>query len=186
MTIPDFVSPIIGYRVWGWDATGLTSLNGEQWSPNKPLAAVCRASDTHDAHHAPHMNCTCGVYAAKTLEHLRRSGYGSYGPCGEVLLWGTVVEHGLGWRAEFACPKNFVLLPELMPVSINILEQQISALRAYRCDIYIRRRGQHIPLWLKDSGYGRSGIDLLITRCLGWHAGHQQERRTHRDAHVCG
>lgn len=176
MRIPDFVSPIIGYRVWRWDASGLTSLNGERWLPNKPFAAGCRALDTHGAHRAPHINCTCGVYAAKTFEHLRQYCYGSYGPCGEVLLWGSVVEHQRGLRAQFAYPKTLCLLPEMMPVGLSILEHGLTALRAYRCDIYIRRRGQDIPLWLKDSGYVRSGIDLLIQRCMGWHARHQQER----------
>ena len=182
MNIPDLISPIIGYRVWGWDAIGLTSLNGERWLPNKPFVAGCRASDTHGVHRAPHMNCTCGVYAAKTVGHLRQSSYGSYGPCGEVRLWGTLVEHAEGWRAQFAYPKNFVLLPELLPVGISTLEHGLNALRAYGCDIFIRRRGQHLPLWLKESGYVRDGIDLLIQRCLGWHAGHQQERSAFRDA----
>ena len=31
MTVPDYISPIVGYRVWQWDATGLRSLNGENW-----------------------------------------------------------------------------------------------------------------------------------------------------------
>ena len=128
------------------------------------------------------MECTCGVYAAKTLEHLRQAGCGGYGPYGEVLLWGIVVEHEAGWRAQFAYPKNFVLPPVLMPVPISTLEHRLSALRAYGSDIYIRLRGEHIPLWLKDSGYVGSGIDLLIQRCMGWHAGHQQERRMLRDA----
>jgi hypothetical protein len=184
--IPDFVSPIIGYRVWGWDAVGLTSLNGERWTPKKPIVAGCRACETHGAHHAPHMNCTCGVYAAKTLQHLRRSCYGSHGPCGEVLLWGTVVEHQRGWRAQFAYPKNFVLLPEMMPTSMSTLEYGLNALRAYGVDIFICRRGEHLPLWLADSGYLPIGVDLLIQRCLGWQASLQQERRTNRHAHVCG
>lgn len=184
MKIPDFVSPIIGYRVWQWDAAGLTSLNGERWTPDKPLAAVCRVSDALCPHHAPQMNCACGIYAAKSLEDLRRTGNSCRGICGEVLLWGTVVEHQSGWRAEFAYPKTLCLLPEMMPINVNILEHGLNALRAYGVDVYIRRRGKHIPLWLKDSGYVGSGIDLLIQRCMGWHAGHQQERRMLRDASV--
>ena len=44
MSIPDYISPIVGYRVWKWDATGLKSLCGEPWHPSQSLAARCRAS----------------------------------------------------------------------------------------------------------------------------------------------
>jgi hypothetical protein len=27
--IPDYISPVVGYRVWQWNAAGLKSLNGE-------------------------------------------------------------------------------------------------------------------------------------------------------------
>jgi hypothetical protein len=57
----------------------------EPWFPNRPQAAGCRVSPVgtivsraktaHHAHGAPHVDCTCGVYAAKSLEHLRRNGY---------------------------------------------------------------------------------------------------------------
>ena len=43
MTVPDYISPVVGYRVWQWDAAGLKSLNGELWVPRQPLSAVCRA-----------------------------------------------------------------------------------------------------------------------------------------------
>lgn len=40
-SVPDYVLPIIGYRVWQWDVAGLRSLNGEPWRPGKPLEARC-------------------------------------------------------------------------------------------------------------------------------------------------
>jgi len=93
MIIPDYIMPLVGYRVWRWnDATGLKSLNGEPWLPGRPLAAGCRVA----AHELPHSDCTCGVYAARNLEHLRQFGYEQRGIHGEVYLWGTVVEHKLG------------------------------------------------------------------------------------------
>jgi hypothetical protein len=108
--IPDYISPVVGYRVWQWDTAGLKSLNGEPWLPGLPLAAGCRATArvpivgraeaAHDAHEAPHSNCTCGVYATKNIEELGRSGYERYGIHGEVYMWGTVVEH----KTWLACP----------------------------------------------------------------------------------
>ena len=62
MNIPDYISPIVGYRVWQWNATGLKSLNGEPWLPGRPLAAGCRAAlgtivgrakPVHGAHESP-------------------------------------------------------------------------------------------------------------------------------------
>ena len=40
MSIPDYISPIIGYRVWKWEKTGLKSLCGERWKPSQLLAAI--------------------------------------------------------------------------------------------------------------------------------------------------
>jgi hypothetical protein len=31
MNIPDYISPVVGYRVWRWNTTGLLSVNGEPW-----------------------------------------------------------------------------------------------------------------------------------------------------------
>ena len=116
MKIPDYISPIVAHRVWKWDATGLNSLNGEQWLPDRPVEARCRVAPAarhvrvvDRADKVPDRNCTCGIYAAKNIEHLRQLGYADRGICGEVYLWGTVVEHALGWRAQFAYPKNLVL-----------------------------------------------------------------------------
>jgi hypothetical protein len=43
--IPDYISPIIGYRAWWCDSDGLKSLNREPWVPGKPLAARCKAAE---------------------------------------------------------------------------------------------------------------------------------------------
>jgi hypothetical protein len=66
---PDYISSIVGYRVWQWDAIGLKSLNDEQWIPGEALQAKCRARVTL-ADEAPGDRCSCGVYAAKDSDEL--------------------------------------------------------------------------------------------------------------------
>jgi hypothetical protein len=121
--------PIIGYRAWVWDWSSpqFGSFNGELWYPGKPMTAICklraltpraffmaaRQPQLREAleHQAPHPSCTCGIYAFKAEEEIkyRRRFYGA------VYLWGTVVEHRRGWRAEFAYPKSFVVPPYTFP-----------------------------------------------------------------------
>ena len=186
MRIPDYISPIVACRVWKLDNQGLKSLNGQIWNPGRALAAECELSEPttllgrsgamHGAHEVPAADCTCGVYAAKSLAHVRRLGYDSYGFCGEVYLWGTVVEHARGWRAQYAYPKNFVLNLEMMPHSMVSVEARMAILAAYGCDISIISKGGIVPLWSKASGYNATGFELLLERCQVWYARRQQER----------
>ena len=111
MNVPDYVSPIIGHRVWLWDGSKPMSINGELWQPSQPLVAKCKRGSPHQP---PHIDCSCGVYAAKTTEQLTALGLRPYGICGEVYLWGTIIEHRFGWRAQFAYPKSFLLPPEVL------------------------------------------------------------------------
>jgi len=57
------------------------------------------------------------ITAQYILNQLAGLGLRPYGICGEVYLWGTVIEHRSGWRAQFAYPKSFVLssLKQLFP-----------------------------------------------------------------------
>lgn len=185
MKIPDYISPIIGYRVWQWDAAGLRSLNGEPWAPGKALAAGCRYVSSglagheeamHDAHDAPQENCTCGVYAAKSLAHLRTFGYTQYGIHGEVNLWGTVVEHELGWRAQFAYPKTLFLSPDALPFTVAAMQSWLETLTAYRADIVLAERKRNVCLWTEDAGYSPAGLDCLIGMSKRYYDRRRQER----------
>jgi hypothetical protein len=176
MNVPDYISPIIGYRVWRWDDAGLRSLNGKPWSPCKPLAAKCGAGKAHDAHEVPQTDCTCGVYAAKNLEHLRQFGYEGRGIHGEVYLWGTVVEHELGWRAQFAYPKSLALPADLIPSDTKEMEARLGALAAYDTDIFIVGGGQSIPLCRKGSGFDAAGLDYLIGKRTQYYDRRQRDR----------
>ena len=167
MKIPDYISPVVGYRVWRWKETGLQSLNGEPWLPGQQLEARCRvapaARHVEEAlNEVPHRKCTCGIYAAKNSEHLRQIGYADGGICGEVYLWGTVVEHKLGWRAQYAYPKTFALAPSLFPFSLATVEARLRPLTEFGTDIFILHDHQRIVLWKKGSGYDAIGLDCLI------------------------
>ena len=194
MSIPDYISPIVGYRVWKWDAAGLKSLNGEPWLPQRRLAATCRASAfgvavgragaAHGAHDVPQADCACGIYAARSLDHLRSAGYERYGIHGEVHLWGTVVEHELGWRVQFAYPKSFVLLLETIPLGVETLESRLQSLVAYGCDIFLFGKDGNVPLGVRGTGYDPIGLDLLIEKCKSWYAQHAREQRIKRGDRV--
>jgi hypothetical protein len=195
MSIPDYISPIIGYRVWTWGTTGLKSLCGERWKPSQSLAARCRASTVvgpiagrteavHDAHEPPQANCTCGVYAVKTLHHFRSAGYERYGIHGEVYLWGTVVEHELGWRAQFAYPKTLFLPPDLIPSDTKEMESRLKTLAAYDIDIFIGGGRESIPLCRRGSGFDTAGLDYLIGTRTEYYARRQRDRTLTRGDRV--
>ena len=174
--VPDYISPIVGCRVWRWDTTRLQSVCGELWHPGQPLVAGCGAGNAHDAHDAPQANCTCGVYAAKTFPHLCSAGYDRYGVHGEVWLWGTVVEHELAYRAQFAYPKNFILPLNTLPFKMAEIQSRLKMLTTYRVDVFVADRKGNIPLWAKDAGYSPVGLDYLIERSKRHHDRRRQER----------
>src|SRR5208283_4983697 len=167
-SLPDYISPIVGYRVWTWGTLGLKSLCGERWKPSQSLAARCRASTivgradvVHDVRDIPEANCTCGIYAAKTLHYFRSAGYERYGIHGEVYLWGKVVEHELGYRAQFAYPKTFVLPPDALPFTLAEIWPRLQALTLYGSDIFVLADDETRSLWGKRSGFDPAGLDYL-------------------------
>ncbi len=182
MSIPDHISPIVAYRVWQWDSLGLKSLNNEQWCPGCALEA--NTSRCRKEHAAPTDGCTCGVYAARDLAHLQRTGYAGYGVYGEVYLWGAVVEHRLGWRAQYAYPKSIVLPPDTIPFRMSEVESRLETLVAYGAGISLAaRRGGldgkegSIRLWSKESGLDMAGFDWLMEKRKRWYSYRQQDRR---------
>ena len=191
MSIPDYISPIVGYRVWIWGTLGLKSLCGQPWRPGQSQVARCKASAivgrgkaTDDVHDAPQANCTCGVYAVKTLDHFRSAGYERFGIHGEVYLWGKVVEHELGYRAQFAYPKNFVLPPDLIPSDTKEMETRLEALAEYDTDVFIVVSGQQIPLCRRGSGFDAAGLDYLIRDRTRYYVRRQRDRTLMRGDRV--
>lgn len=113
MSQPDL---LYGYRVWKVDEEGrLYSVRGPvtlpwaAWPVDRPMTATCvRGFFPWGQHRAPVFGCSCGVYACKEPVELgpSASGVDPYGPhvMGVIQLWGRVVEHPLGWRAEKGKP----------------------------------------------------------------------------------
>ena len=122
VSIPDAISPIVGWRYWNLDEEGVlkSTVVEDHWEPKSPKAAICRPlpgqlDHKHVPHPSPHASCTCGCYAAKDLESLRRIVrfiYTNRLIVGEVSLWGRVIPAQHGFRAEFAYPKKLFVVPE--------------------------------------------------------------------------
>lgn len=75
------------------------------WKLRGPMPrAECKVSgdnavNPHSSQETPGFNCSCGYYACKTLN---TAGHQGGAVKGAVLLWGKVIEHDDGYRAEYA------------------------------------------------------------------------------------
>ena len=159
MIAPDYVTPITGYRVWKWHRERLISLlllSDEQWHPNRPHTARCALFGGLATHKAPHLRCTCGIYAGKTL-----SQHSMVGIYGEVYLWGTVIEHEHGWRAQYAYPKSLFLSRHAGLGGTPRSARDLAPFTAYGADIFLHAEGEDVPLWSAHLGYSADGLKRL-------------------------
>jgi len=186
--------PFVAYRAWNWKEEGVTSLNGVLWTPQQAFEAKCpRADDLRSikaaapntaaakkfwdkhAHHVPDLTCTCGMYAGINMQHMIDIGYIQRGIHGEVHLWGLLCRHTLGWRAQFAYPKYFIVPANMVPFDITEAKRRLDMLTEFGVDIYLQpereaRVGQeNIPLWVKDFGYSQQGLSYLIEKRKKWY-----------------
>ena len=151
--------PTLAYRLWQVQrmpdvGLRLMSLSSNAWMhPGEPTAAVCTAHaystmldyETWKARHAegaPSADCTCGWYAVKDRSCLSSDG----GPKrtivgGVVALWGRVIEHEHGYRAQYAYPVRLwrqgpsAPLPPGFPV-VPQLDDMLAQLAAlYGCEV---------------------------------------------------
>lgn len=198
--VPDtYVEPFVAYRAWNWNSEGITSLNRAMWTPKQAFEAQCpqhedlrsmqAASNTPEArafwakneHHVPDPNCTCGMYAGINMQHLIDINYIQRGIHGEVSLWGRLYRHTLGWRAQYAYPKNFIVPANMIPVRIDEAKRRLDVLTEFEVEIYLQygeeaEVGQvTLPLWLPDYGYSQQGLSLLVERGQRWDAEHPRK-----------
>ena len=185
--------PFTAYRAWNWTAEGVTSLNGEMWTPKqafeatcpqterlRSMQAVCRTAQAtafwgKQRHTVPDPGCTCGMYAGINLKHLIDINYIRRGIHGEVSLWGRLLRHTHGWRAQFAYPKYFVVPAYIIQFDISEAQRRLDMLTEFGIDIWLQpeheaRVGQeNIPLWVKDYGYSQQGLSWLIEKRKEWY-----------------
>jgi hypothetical protein len=147
---PDYIEPVVGWRVWyavddGWGGLSLSSVvHRTLWPQGEALTATCRRFRipfwpfSHEKHEAPSETCSCGIYAVKVPslrvylpEHLAWSQL--IPVIGRVSLWGSVHEYTSGWRASYAYPER--LFVPIVELGTRRAAQIIDALRGYRVPI---------------------------------------------------
>lgn len=190
------IEPFTAYRGWNWTAEGVTSLNGAPWTPKVAFEAMCHyrddwkwlvASATTDEtrkwlqskeHYVPSENCTCGMYAGINMQHLIDIGYIQRGIHGEVHLWGRLERNTLGWRAQYAYPKYFVVPMNMIPLRMTEAQERLAALVEFGVDIYLQPdnvatvKSERIPLWIADYGYSQQGLSVLVEKRKEWYEEH--------------
>jgi hypothetical protein len=114
-TLPVDIStePLIAWRTWA--LTGrhdgsqplLRPVAGRArpWRPREIAEATCRGARFH---RSPHVGCTCGLHGTHGFEILRKTKNPAV--LGRVAMWGRIVEHEHGYRAEFAYPQRMRLI----------------------------------------------------------------------------
>lgn len=118
--------PIVAFRSW-WIVTWSLEIrvcsltNMIVWTPGMPQRAMCQTSNQHNGgadrpanwakQRAPVRGCSCGNYGFRQIDAAL-----TYEPpvqnfpnvmaraWGAVALWGRVIEHAHGWRAQWAYP----------------------------------------------------------------------------------
>lgn len=101
--------PILAYRAWRIAENLLHSCTSDcAWQPRERMDARCSYGIEHAR--VPAWDCQCGFYAYKTDAALTRSRYARGRiVIGRVALWGRVVDHDHGYRAEHAYPQVLYL-----------------------------------------------------------------------------
>jgi len=191
-----YVEPFVAYRAWSWTTEGVTSLDGSLWTPKQAFEATCHYRNDWKSmvaaapdekvkqfwlareHHCPDAGCSCGMYAGINMQHMIDNGYIRRGIHGEVSLWGRLYRHTLGWRAQFAYPRFFVVPMDMIPFDMTEAQKRLAILTEFDVDIYLQTdkvasvKSEKVPLWAKDYGYSQQALSLLVEKRKKWYAEH--------------
>jgi hypothetical protein len=99
---------LVGWRGWTMYHPGFLASGNIVWLPGERNEAVCSAGGDHEA---PQLGCSCGIYAFSQPYLVKEQGYYRQDLLGEVSLWGKVIEHERGYRAQYAYPKQLYITP---------------------------------------------------------------------------
>jgi hypothetical protein len=104
--IPDGIEPLVGWRAWRVQYDMLTSVyHPTPWGPREALWARHWFAGAQRTHESPKEHCSCGVYAYLDRGRAEELAETSCAPVfGTIALWGRVIEHEFGFKAEFAYP----------------------------------------------------------------------------------
>jgi hypothetical protein len=135
-----------------------------------------------EEHIAPAEDCSCGIYAAKNLQHLEHIGYmgddHDYGIHGEIYLWGKIWDHSLGYRAQYAYPKNLTISFRRLPWSATEVERRLALLAKYGVDMFLQpKKGEKLLLWSKETGFNPRAFEPIIDDRAKWYAFREKEHR---------
>jgi len=113
LTVVATTEPIVAWRAWALtghrDGTELllrpVAGRSRPWRPMEPAEAACKHARLHGA---PNVDCSCGLHGTHDVEILRRTRCPAV--LGRVAFWGRVIEHELGYRAQFGYPQRLTLV----------------------------------------------------------------------------
>ena len=119
MSSTSYAEAIIGWRLWQVIESEPSSYRLAAWSTDRLVWPPLVRAEGHcllggRGHAVPDRCCGCGLYAFRTRELAEWALAAEMRPVprvlGQVSLWGLVVEHRNGWRAQFGYPYDLRLL----------------------------------------------------------------------------
>jgi hypothetical protein len=141
--------PILAWRTWtlagsreGDDVRLLPIAgDGKPWPVREPARAACHHAPRH--HVVPGFTCRCGLHATHAPDLLRRTRDPAV--LGTVALWGRVVEHEHGFRAELGYPQRLRLVCYLCfwrwgegePGSCEVVARQLGGRMVPLCEPHL-------------------------------------------------
>jgi len=114
---PDVLGEVIGWRAWtviaphsphprlrSANAASTVGLENAIWPTNRWMTALCPHRG-HEPADVPTEGCSCGLYAANSLDHLLGYGYAMFQPdgvtmIGQVGFAGKVIPGSQGWKGQ--------------------------------------------------------------------------------------
>lgn len=119
MSSASYAEAILGWRLWQVIESEPSSYRLAAWSTDRLVWPPLVRAQGHcllggRGHAVPDRRCGCGLYAFRTRELAERALAAEMRPVpcvlGQVSLWGRVVEHREGWRAQFGYPYELLVV----------------------------------------------------------------------------